>query len=62
MLRTQKEWKKHALERGTSGDMVFDILEDWEEQINNITTLVEDTIKSIGIECKRIKINNDNND
>ena len=26
---TRKEWYKKAIKRGTSGDMVFDILSDW---------------------------------
>lgn len=32
MLRTQEEWYKFALERGTDGSMVFDILKDWKEE------------------------------
>ena len=33
LRRTLKEWKKFCHERGTSGDMVFDILSDWEEDL-----------------------------
>ena len=32
MLRTRDEWYEYAIERGTSGDMVFDILKDWGEE------------------------------
>ncbi len=32
MLRTMDQWYEHAIERGTSGDMVFDILKDWKEE------------------------------
>ena len=31
MLRSLKEWKEFVIEKGSSGDMVFDILKDWEE-------------------------------
>ncbi len=31
MLRTREEWKMHCRERGTSGDQVNNILDDWEE-------------------------------
>ena len=55
MIRTQKEWKILALEHGPSGDMVFDILDDWQEQISNITKLVEDTIAAIAVECHNMK-------
>lgn len=33
MIRTVKEWKDFCLERGTSGDQVFDILKDWAEDV-----------------------------
>ncbi len=36
MLRSLSEWKTFALEKGTSGEMVFDILKDWEEQLDII--------------------------
>ena len=29
MLRSREEWFKVSIERGTSGDMVLDILTDW---------------------------------
>jgi hypothetical protein len=29
MLRSRQEWYDYCIERGTSGDMVFDILKDW---------------------------------
>lgn len=32
MLRTRDQWFEYAIERGTSGDMVFDILKDWKEE------------------------------
>ena len=32
MLRTMDQWYEHAIERGTSGEMVFDILADWKEE------------------------------
>ncbi len=35
MLRTIEEWKTFARERGTTGEMVFDILADWEEEIQD---------------------------
>lgn len=31
MIRTLDEWYEYAIEHGTSGDMVFDILRDWKE-------------------------------
>ena len=36
MLRTVDEWYKVAIERGTDGSMVFDILKDWKEEKNNV--------------------------
>jgi len=33
MLRNVEQWYKCAMERGTSGDMVFDILKDWRENL-----------------------------
>lgn len=35
MARTVKEWQKYSLEQGTSGDMVFDVLKDWSEEVAN---------------------------
>ena len=32
MLRTRKEWYDYCIKRGTSGDQVFDILSDWQEE------------------------------
>ena len=34
MIRTLDEWYEHASERGTRGDMVYDILSDWRENTN----------------------------
>jgi hypothetical protein len=31
MLRDRKQWSDYCISKGTSGDMVFDILADWEE-------------------------------
>lgn len=36
MLRTRQEWFDFAIERGTSGDMVFDILADWKKERKRI--------------------------
>jgi len=33
MIRNVEEWWKFCMEKGTSGDMVFDILSDWKENI-----------------------------
>lgn len=35
MIRTLGEWKDFCHKRGTSGDMVFDILNDWEAEENS---------------------------
>jgi len=35
MLRTLEEWKEFCFKRGTSGDMVYDILKDWEEDVRS---------------------------
>lgn len=32
MVRTLKRWKDFCHKRGTSGDMIFDILEDWQSE------------------------------
>lgn len=38
MLRTLSKWKEFAFEKGTSGDMVFDILKDWQEDRDCLLT------------------------
>ena len=40
MLRTREEWKEHCRERGTSGDQVGAILDDWEESEELLTDLI----------------------
>jgi len=40
MIRTQKEWLDWCLERGTSGDMVYDILKDWNEEVRELKRLL----------------------
>lgn len=35
-MRTIEEWKNFCYNKGTSGDMVFDILADWEKDLPNI--------------------------
>ena len=32
---TQKEWLDRCVEKGTSGDLVFSILEDWKQSQRN---------------------------
>ena len=41
MIRSQEEWWKHCMERGTSGDMVIDILEDWKKERNFLLKEIE---------------------
>ena len=45
MIMTREEWWKKAIEKGTSGDMVTDILGDWEEErrkfLFDVSTLEE---------------------
>ena len=36
MLRNADEWFEFAQKKGTSGDMVFDILKDWKTEKENI--------------------------
>ena len=36
MIRTKEEWYKWCMERGTFGDQVFHILNDWEEDVESI--------------------------
>lgn len=60
MIRTLKEWRKYTFDRGTTGEMVSDILDDWEEQIKQIDNLVKTTIATIELECKRLNEKEDN--
>ncbi len=36
MNRTQQEWYNYCMNRGTSKDQVFDILNDWEEDVEKL--------------------------
>jgi len=44
------EWYKSA-ERGTSGDMVYDILGDWKEEIEQLTQWIDDLQSKMYINC-----------
>ena len=48
MLRSREEWYKVSIERGTSGDMVMDILKDWklekEKQVTKTYTDAEEAV------------------
>ena len=39
LVMTQEEWLDKAINRGTSGDMVIDILKDWERERNHLLSL-----------------------
>jgi hypothetical protein len=41
MIRTLQEWFDWSFERGTSGEMVFDILADWKECLNEVQTVIK---------------------
>ena len=45
-----EEWYKSA-ERGTSGDMVYDILGDWKEEIEQLTQWIDDLQSKMYINC-----------
>ena len=45
-----EEWKAIA-ERGTSGDMVFDILRDWQEDIEQLQQWIDDLQSGMYINC-----------
>ena len=47
MIRNLKEWRQWISEKGSSGEQVFDILDDWEEQITSIENLVKETLIKI---------------
>ena len=47
MIRSQEEWWKWSFERGTSGDMVVDILEDWKKERGNLLSSLEEANKEI---------------
>lgn len=44
------EWRKIA-ERGTSGDMVYDILRDWQEEVEQLQQWVDDLQSGMYINC-----------
>lgn len=65
MLRSREEWFKVSIERGTSGDMVLDILTDWkldkkkqatktysdaEEVVNAYTREIDELVEDISRE------------
>ena len=41
LIQTQEEWWKHCMERGTHGDQVFDILEDWKKERDFLLACLE---------------------
>ncbi len=43
MAQTREEWLLQAQNRGTSGDMVFDILRDWKASENDDLELIRDS-------------------
>ena len=47
MLRTREEWYKVAIERGTDGSMVFDILKDWKEESEDKKRIVDEFRKIV---------------
>lgn len=54
MLRTRDQWFEYAIERGTSGDMVFDILKDWkEESANREETIDTKKLAHLSLEVER---------
>ncbi len=44
---TQEEWWKIAIEKGTSGDMVTDILDDWKKERDYLLSLLGGKDKEI---------------
>jgi len=52
MIRNIKEWRKWISERGSNGEQVYDILNDWEEQITLIQNLVRETIFKIKLDLR----------
>lgn len=44
MIRSLPEWKAFTFEKGISGDMIFDILKDSEEDRRYILKILEDLI------------------
>lgn len=41
MMKTLEEWQLHAVEKARPGDMVFDALRDWKEQIDELKEIQE---------------------
>lgn len=51
-MGTIEEWKDYCHERGTSGDMVFDILKDW--QLDESGKAVDDLAQELDIRERNI--------
>ncbi len=51
MIRTRDEWYEFCMNRGTSGDQVFDILQDWKEEKQTLLKEIEGKLpkKNTGI-------------
>lgn len=47
MIRSQEEWWEWSFVRGTSGDMVIDILEDWKKERKTLLSSLEGANKEI---------------
>jgi hypothetical protein len=47
MTNTQREWFDRAIEIGTSGDQVFDILADWRTQNWELANQLEDAYRNL---------------
>ncbi len=43
----QKEWFDHCVKNGTSGDQIFDILEDWEVERLTLMNLLREANEEI---------------
>lgn len=53
MIRTNEEWYEYAMKRGTSGDMVFDILNDWQEDHDKLQKIIDDNQDAAVLEFQR---------
>ena len=47
MIMQLEEWWEKSITRGTSGDMVMDILSDWEQERNGLLTRIKRLVEGI---------------
>ena len=47
MILQWEEWWEKSITRGTSGDMVLDILSDWKQERNDLLTRNRDLVEGI---------------